>query len=57
LGRILETSALAEVQLENARTLAENCNLYESLDYLHPTTDMASHGNHSYNYYAVKTDS
>jgi len=57
LGRILETSALAEVQLENARTLAENCNLYESWDYLHPTTDMASHGNHSYNYYAVKTDS
>jgi ribosomal protein S18 acetylase RimI-like enzyme len=50
LGRILETSALTEAQLENTRTLAENCNLYESLDYLHPTTDMASHGNHFHFY-------
>jgi len=50
LGRILETSALTESQLENARTLAEKCNLYESLDYLHPTPDMASHGNHFHLY-------
>jgi ribosomal protein S18 acetylase RimI-like enzyme len=50
LRRILETSTLTEVQLENARTLAENCNLYESLDYLHPTTDMTSHGNHFHFY-------
>jgi GNAT superfamily N-acetyltransferase len=50
LGRILETSALTEAQFEYTRTLAENCNLYESLDYLHPTTDMASHGNHFHFY-------
>ena len=50
LGRILETSVLTEAQLEDAKTLAENCNLYESLDYLHPTTDMASRGKHLHFY-------
>jgi len=54
LGRILETTALTEAQLEGARTLADNCNLYESLDYLHPTRDMASHGNHFHHYDNVK---
>jgi len=46
MGRIVETSGLTESQLEGARTLAEKCNLYDSLDYLHPTKDMASHGKH-----------
>ena len=50
MGRLFETAALTEAQLQDARALAENCNLYESLDYLHPTTDMASHGNHFHFY-------
>jgi len=50
LGRLFETAALTEAQLQDARALAENCNLYESLDYLHPTTDMTSHGKHFHHY-------
>jgi ribosomal protein S18 acetylase RimI-like enzyme len=54
LGRILETSALTDLQLEDARNLAENCNWSESLDYLLPTKDMASHGHHFHFYDAEK---
>jgi len=50
LGRLFETAALTEAQLQDARALADNCNLYESLDYLHPTTDMISHGKHFHHY-------
>ena len=50
MGKVLEVSALTKAQLEDARRLAENCNLYESLDYLHPTTDMTSHGKHFHHY-------
>jgi ribosomal protein S18 acetylase RimI-like enzyme len=46
LGRILESFAFSDSQLEDVRKLAEACNLYDSLDYLHPTKERALHGHH-----------
>jgi len=54
LGKLLETSTLSDPQLNDVRTLAENCNRYESLDYLRPNQEMTSHGQHFLFYEADK---
>ena len=46
MGRILESFAFSDAQFEDVRKLAEACNHYDSLDYLHPTKERALHGHH-----------
>ena len=46
MSQIVDTSNLTDLQFSNARTLAENCNTHDSLDYLHMIKAMADIGHH-----------